>query len=139
MDVTDWPAFGGALDAWHFGLGYVSMCEQLQRCDSEVRLGVGAVPDGVDRITFETPDGQITEAQIAAGTWLFRHVADAQDLAEQPAPIIVRVYDETGALLLEGDVSPPPPPVAPTVLPPPPPTPGADDSAPRFGEETAPP
>lgn len=137
MDVTDWPALGDAVEPWHFGFGYVTICERLQRCASQVRLGVGSIPDDVDRITFETPDGQISDAQIVAGTWLFRYVETGQDPNEQPAPIIVRVYDGEGVLLVEGDVSPPPPPDAPPALPPPGPPPGVEETAPQSGEETA--
>lgn len=117
MDVTDWPPFGGSLEAWHFGLGSLTRCESTAACDTAVRFGVGPVPEGVARITFEMPDGQVTDAEIAAGTWMFRSVEPVQDPYD-PAPIIVRAYDAAGALLVEGDAMPPPPPGPP----PPPPT-----------------
>lgn len=117
MDVTDWPPFGGPIEAWHFGLGSVTTCESADRCGGEVRFGVGPVPEGVARITFEMPDGQVADAEIAAGIWMFRSVEPAQDPYE-PAPIIVRAYDAAGALLVEGDEEAPPP----SGPPPPPPT-----------------
>lgn len=125
MDVTDWPPFGGPLEAWQFGLGSVTRCESAEPCGSEVRLGVGPVPEGVARITFEVADGQITDAKIAAGIWIFRYVEPAKDPYD-PAPIIVRVYDAAGALLVEGDEEAPPPsgpPPPPPTLPPAPPAP----------------
>jgi len=115
MSLTDWPPFGAPLEPWQFGLGYVAMCDAVG-C-GEIRMGVGAVPEGVARISFETPDGEVTDAQIAGGRWIFRHV-DASGAVAETSAVQVRAYDSAGALLVQGDTNalppgfggPPPPP-----------------------------
>lgn len=129
MDVTDWPPFGDVLEAWQFNLGYLTMCErfgadgQLQLCPDDVRMGVGPVPDGVARISFELPDGEVVDAQIAAGLWLFRTVQPPESPLDD-APILVRVYGADGAVLAEGGINEHPPMATEWAEPPPGPPPG---------------
>lgn len=123
MDVTDWTTFGDELEAWQFNLGYLTKCErfeadgELQECPEDVRMGVGPVPDGVARISYELADGQVLDAQMAAGFWIFRTLPPADR-----SPFIVRVYDADGAVLVEGDINDEHPPM-PTEWPEPPPGP----------------
>ena len=72
----------GELHAPVPGMLTSNLADYVSRGLAQVFVAEGALPDGVDAITYGFPDGSTEQAEISGGRWLMTHTATEGDLVD---------------------------------------------------------